>query len=526
MDFHSIVTNIKTAELIFNLSIQIIAVSLIGWIIMKLWRPRSAPARSAGYLAVLISLALLPFITAMFNINRIAWFESTIELHTPYMQQYEETSHDGMQKPEGMSVNDNTQSEISKSTLRENSISFKKGDWIIPAVNVFGGIWVAGFIVFILRLGFKLSFLKGYMHNLNSDDSERLKSLYSAIKHVFKDRPMPEIYLSSSLSSPVTVGIIRPVMILPLEVKNIEDDELKSILLHELAHIFHGDNFTGFCQHVLSSIFWWNPIVYLLNSSYSDSREDICDNYAINELKSPKKYAATLLNLAEKTCLFSNMPAAAGMSLSKQSLENRVVELLKKERDLSTIYKPSLILLSLTILILISYFGLGMRICFVDRDDSGRIEYSKESQKADINYTIDPSPGEGWQERPEVAFNDFLFVLPEKNAMIFVAGIPVTEGSRWMDAEDFFRVWSEGMQDKYHYKDFKIESSGKTTFDSREAYYVTYEFIFNLNSKKEKVYIIRGDSSFYRIRYSSAKINYSENIETFERYVKSFKIGS
>jgi beta-lactamase regulating signal transducer with metallopeptidase domain len=525
MDLFPLVTNTRTAELILNLVIQITAVSLTGWMIMKLWRPRSAPARSAGYLAVLISLAFLPFITAMFNPDRVVWLQSTIELHQPYTKQYEEPFSHAIQNPEGMSANDNSQSKIPESTFRENHTSFIKGNWIIPAVNVFGGIWVAGFIVFILRLGFKLSFLKGYMHNLKTDDSERLKNVYSTIRHVFKNRPMPEIYFSSSLSSPVTVGIIKPVMILPMEVEDITDDELKSILLHELAHIFHGDNFTGFFQHVLSSVFWWNPIIYRLNSEYADSREEVCDNYAINVLKSPKKYAATLLNLAEKTCLFSTMPAAAGMSLSKKTLEHRVLGLLKRDRDLSTLIKPSLILLSLTILILISYFGLGMRIYFVDRDDSRRIEYSKESQKTDINYSIDSSPGEGWQEETGVPFNNFLFVLSDKMSMIYVAGIPVTEGSRWMGAEDFFKSWTEVMQDKYSYEDFKIESSGETTIDGRESYYAVYEFIYRHVMKKEKVYIVRGDSSFYRIRYTGQKNTFNENLQTFEKYVRSFKVA-
>ena len=80
MDLYSLITNMSTAEFILNLSIQIIAVSLIGWIIMKLWRPRSAPARSAGYLAVLISIAVLPFFSGIFNFNQVTWFDSTIEL--------------------------------------------------------------------------------------------------------------------------------------------------------------------------------------------------------------------------------------------------------------------------------------------------------------------------------------------------------------------------------------------------------------------------------------------------------------
>ena len=269
MDLYSLITNLSTAEFIINLSIQIIAVSLIGWIVMKLWRPSSAPARSAGYLAVLISIAILPFFSGIFNFNQVTWFESTIELPQQNKHQSREPLYNDIQNFESMSTGVKAQSD----TFEENQTSFFTRDRILLAANIFGGIWIAGFIVFILRLGFKLSFLKGYMHNLSTDDSERLKNVYNSIKHVFNDRPMPEIFFSSSLSSPVTVGIIKPVMILPVEVRDITDDELKSILLHELAHIFHSDNFIGFFQHVISSLFWWNPIIYSLNTAYSDSRE-------------------------------------------------------------------------------------------------------------------------------------------------------------------------------------------------------------------------------------------------------------
>ncbi len=80
------------------------------------------------------------------------------------------------------------------------------------------------------------------------------------------------------------------------------------------------------------------------------------------------------------------------------------------------------------------------------------------------------------------------------------------------------------MQEKYHYKDFKIESSGKKTFDGHKAYYATYEFVFNFNSKKEKVYIIHDEKSFYRFRYAAQKNTFNENLQTFEKYVRSFRI--
>ena len=53
----------------------------------------------------------------MFNPDRITWFQSTIELHPPNTQQYEEPFSQPTQSPEKISVNDNIQPKISNVRL-------------------------------------------------------------------------------------------------------------------------------------------------------------------------------------------------------------------------------------------------------------------------------------------------------------------------------------------------------------------------------------------------------------------------
>lgn len=592
MDLYSLATNTGSAELILNLSLQVIVVSLVGWAVMKIWRPKSAPTRSAWFLAILISIAAIPVFTVMLSINRITFFKSTIELPLSYVNQipvpvnkidiqgnnndemadsiYEETDHifalpdqnianetgtpDETSSPskeqhetlhriydetvsapltqnrfivpyiknkQETHTASNIQDQLPVKSYEKSQSSFFTRDRVLLAINTFGGIWIAGFIVFILRLGFKLSFLKGYMHNLSTDNNERLKRIYNSIRHMFNGRPMPDIYFSLTLSSPVTVGIIKPVMILPVEMESITDDELKSILLHELAHIYHHDNFIGFFQHVLSSIFWWNPFVHFLNGAYSDSREDVCDNYALTFIKSPKSYANILVNLAEKTFLFTRMPATAGISLSRRSLEYRILDILKPDRDLSTIHKPSMIILSLIIALVFSSCGTGLKLTFKDTFNT---EHDNLSKNAGMDYRIDSSPGTGWIEQTRL--NDMTFLLPDKASMIYVGRIPINIKNNEWHPEELYMTWISGMQKKYQLGDISIESSGAITLDGRESYYAIYEFGHGHVIKKEKVYFIRGESSFYRIRYSCPKVNYTENLETFERYVKSFKVGT
>ena len=117
------------------------------------------------------------------------------------------------------------------------------------------------------------------------------------------------------------------------------------------------------------------------------------------------------------------------------------------------------------------------------------------------------------------------FNLPSKLTTIYVGRIPVPDGNGLHPAE-IFRGWIDGMQKKYDYKNFKIESSGTTTIDGRKSYYAVYEYNFRDIIKREKDYIIQGNSVFYRIRYNSHINTYNENLQTFERYVTSFKIAA
>ena len=82
------------------------------------------------------------------------------------------------------------------------------------------------------------------------------------------------------------------------------------------------------------------------------------------------------------------------------------------------------------------------------------------------------------------------------------------------------------MENKYHWENAQVKSSGKTAVDGHETYYTVFEYNSTSGMKKEKVYFIQGVSSFYRIRYGSLKNTFNENLQTFDNYFKSFKIKS
>jgi beta-lactamase regulating signal transducer with metallopeptidase domain len=92
----------------------------------------------------------------------------------------------------------------------------------------------------------------------------------------------PRLFESAAVPVPVVIGPINPVVVLPAGMANTLDREkLTAVLLHEAAHVVHGDLWVGLLQHAVAAIFWWCPPVHRLNRRLAEVREEICDDYVV-----------------------------------------------------------------------------------------------------------------------------------------------------------------------------------------------------------------------------------------------------
>lgn len=86
--------------------------------------------------------------------------------------------------------------------------------------------------------------------------------LHSVQKKFGKRKADIPIYQGRTVPVPMSIGIIRPAILLPEQPYTKE--ELLCILAHEYTHIhYHDPAWKWLCQ-ILCCIFWWNPFVYLL----------------------------------------------------------------------------------------------------------------------------------------------------------------------------------------------------------------------------------------------------------------------
>lgn len=134
------------------------------------------------------------------------------------------------------------------------------------------------------------------------------------------------------IASPVVVGILRPVILVPPGVLlGLSPEQLEMVILHELTHVRRWDNLVNLFQRVVESLLFFHPVTWALSRRIRREREHCCDAVVVQRTDRPHVYARTLLDLASP----SRRPALAA-ALSGPDVVVRVREILNQESKTMT----------------------------------------------------------------------------------------------------------------------------------------------------------------------------------------------
>lgn len=365
MTLPSLLGNFRMAAWVLSLLTQSLALLLIGWGLAKAARHAAPPLKSGILLTLMILLVLLPLGILVLKSGQLSLYQLPV---SPIGSDLTRGILVADRAPvdQGMAAVSSTgqgQDALSSRTAASRGsgglFNFGSVDPLLMALNIFGLIWLLGFIISVGRLVYGLIFLSGFRSSLVRIPNGELSNVKETVRAAFPKTRLPSIYLSAAIDSPVAVGILRPMIVLPQSLaENLSAEELVNILIHETAHIRHLDQISGLLQRLLTSLYWWNPLAYTLSASFSVTREDVSDNYAIQK-SGAHSYASCLVALARKTSLITRLPAAVGMATRHMSLEDRVKNIVSKERVMATKMKKSLVVFLVLVAVLLA--GLAVR---------------------------------------------------------------------------------------------------------------------------------------------------------------------
>jgi beta-lactamase regulating signal transducer with metallopeptidase domain len=107
-----------------------------------------------------------------------------------------------------------------------------------------------------------------------------------------------ELLRSEAIGSPMTIGVLRPRVLLPAAADGWSRERLGAVLLHELGHVSRHDTSVQLASQVACAIYWWNPLAWLAAARLRIEREHACDDLVLDAGILPSSYASDLLDVA------------------------------------------------------------------------------------------------------------------------------------------------------------------------------------------------------------------------------------
>lgn len=107
------------------------------------------------------------------------------------------------------------------------------------------------------------------------------------------------LLLSEMIDVPVTIGFIKPIILVPLAaVNSLSAEQMEAVLLHELSHISRQDYLLNLVQSFIETVLFFNPFVQLMTQYIRKKREHCCDEIVILHAP-PHDYALALVALED-----------------------------------------------------------------------------------------------------------------------------------------------------------------------------------------------------------------------------------
>ncbi len=136
---------------------------------------------------------------------------------------------------------------------------------------------------------------------------------------------------SGSIISPLIVGVFRPVLLLPKTELN--DEQLRYVLMHEATHLNRGDILYKWLVAVVKCVHWFNPTVYFMAAHVNTECEISCDAAVTSGMTRSEKIAYVKTILALLSSGKRPVPLTTGMTGGKRILRKRF-EMIRNKSDI------------------------------------------------------------------------------------------------------------------------------------------------------------------------------------------------
>ena len=239
------------------------------------------------------------------------------------------------QTDSGLNSGTDTLSKLTSNT--QNNLLNQVNDFSVSISSRFSGglntilflIWIMGVMIMAVFTLHSLNYVRSIKRSALPLQNQQVKTIYYDCLKELKTSHQVPVYSTAFLKSPVLIGIIHPRIYIPIHlISELNPDDMRFMLLHELQHYRHKDTLIGFLMVISNILYWFNPFVWYALKEIHCDRELACDSAVLQMISTDEyqAYGMTLINFAEKLSSFSS-PLAVGMSGNFRQMKRRILNI-------------------------------------------------------------------------------------------------------------------------------------------------------------------------------------------------------
>ena len=225
-------------------------------------------------------------------------------------------------------------SDVEQSTVASPKVAFWSGslDWSL----LLSGVWLVGASIVLAWVLGGLIRSWWLVRSAHEVVDGPLAGLFDGLSEELDLAGRVKLLQSESGTMPMAWGI-RPRIVLPYEANDWTDARLRAVLLHELAHVRRCDFTTQLVARFASTLYWFNPLVWVAVHRMRVEREHACDDHVLKTGSKASDYASHLLDIARSTNSRS-FASAGGVAMARRSrLSDRLLAVLDDKRRRATV---------------------------------------------------------------------------------------------------------------------------------------------------------------------------------------------
>lgn len=199
--------------------------------------------------------------------------------------------------------------------------------WDDPSL-LFLILYLGGVAMAAVRLGAGLWTLKRWTAGSSDVECPDWNEAFERARWAAQAPGNLRLLVSDEAPSPLSWGLFRPVILIDRDTLG-EPEDADAILAHEIAHVVRRDWMVLMLTRIAAALFWFNPLVWLLEREVVQQAEEAADIEAALWVE-PARYAQTLVHWAQFNA--GGLVPANSIAPSASALARRVRAILDARR--------------------------------------------------------------------------------------------------------------------------------------------------------------------------------------------------